>query len=254
LDIASLLGLAGSIAVLLWTMISGGGTEAFVELHPFIVVIIGSTTVTLTRFGLREFFSAIRSVPRVIFCPAFKPNEIIEEAVELADAARKGGLLSLEGKEIKNAFMKKGVQLLVDGHDPDVVRKILSKDMVLALERHMLAQKVFKMYSDVAPAMGMVGTLIGLVLMMGNMSDPKSIGPAMAVALLATLYGAVIANMFFMPMADKLELRSNEERLTKALVIDALAGIQAGQNPRVIEETLQGYLPTRKREKAEKAA
>lgn len=254
MDIATLVGLIGSVAVLIYLMLDGGGFSTFYNFHPVAVVFIGSFTVTFIRVGFKEFFGALRAAGGIFKSSSFKPEEFISQAVEIADAARKGGLLSLEGKEINNAFMKKGVQLLIDGHDHEIVKSMLSKEMTLTLERHMWAQKLFRAVADVAPAMGMIGTLIGLVLMMGNMSDPKSIGPAMSIALLATLYGAVLANMVCYPIADKLELRSNQERLAKALVIDALSGIQAGQNPRVIEENLKSYLPSRARDKADKAA
>ena len=147
--------------------------------------------------------------------------------------------------------LKKGIQMMVDGHEPDVVRQTLSTEMNLTLERHDIGQKIFKAIGDSAPAMGMIGTLIGLVQMLSAMDDPKTIGPSMAVALLTTLYGAMIANMFALPIADKLALRSGEERLVKSMIIDSLAGIQEGRNPRVIEELLKTYLPGSKRETKE---
>ena len=166
----------------------------------------------------------------------------------LADEARKGGLLSLEGKEVSSDFLQRGIQLLVDGHDPDVVKTLLSIDKNKAMERHATGAFIFSSMAEMAPAMGMIGTLIGLVAMLANMDDPKSIGPAMAVALLTTLYGAVIANAMCGPMADKLKLRAAEEGMIKSLVIDALLAIQGGQNPRVIDSMLRNYLPEGKRE------
>ena len=137
--------------------------------------------------------------------------------------------------------------MLVDGHDADVVRSVMEKDIELTAERHVTAIKVFRALADLGPAMGMIGTLVGLVAMLANMSDPKSIGPAMAVALLTTLYGAILANMVAIPIADKLELRSGEEKLCRALILDAIMGIQDGQNPRVIQSMLQNYLNQSKR-------
>ena len=144
--------------------------------------------------------------------------------------------------------MQRGIQLLVDGHDPDVVRSLLNKEAALTIERHDLGARTFKALGDVSPAMGMIGTLVGLVQMLSNMSDPKSIGPAMAVALLTTLYGAIIATVIALPIADKLERRKDEEALNRSLIIDGLLSIQAGQNPRVIEQALRNYLPEKKRE------
>jgi chemotaxis protein MotA len=246
-DIATLLGLLGGISIVVASMAMGGNGGVFVNVPSLLIVFGGSIFIVLSKFGLGQFFAALKTAAKAFFFKKFSAPECIEEAVKIADAARKGGLLSLEGVQIENDFMKKGVQLLIDGHEPDVIKAMLYKDMNLTFERHIWGQKVFRALGDVAPAMGMIGTLVGLVLMLSTMDDPKTIGPSMAVALLTTLYGAMIANMFAMPIADKLELRSSEEKTAKALVIDALLGIQAGQNPRVIEEALKNYLPSNKR-------
>jgi chemotaxis protein MotA len=162
--------------------------------------------------------------------------------------ARQGGLLALEDAEVRDDFMKAGLGLLIDGHPADVVRSMLSKDLHQTLQRHADGQDIFKAIGDVGPAMGMIGTLIGLVQMLASMDDPKQIGPAMAIALLTTLYGAILANMVALPIADKLSLRSREENVRKSLIIDALLSIQSGQNPRVIENMLETYLPRSKRQ------
>ncbi len=140
------------------------------------------------------------------------------------------------------------MQLLVDGHDVEMVRTLLSKELRQTIERHEWGAKIFKALGDVGPAMGMIGTLVGLVAMLGNMDDPKKIGPAMGVALLTTLYGAVLANMIALPIADKLALRRVEEGRVKSMIIDALLAIQAGQNPRVVRSMLMTYLPDSKRD------
>ena len=161
-------------------------------------------------------------------------------------------MLALENVEIKNDFLKQGVQYLVDGIEPELVEEMLYKDMTLSLERHQNGQQIFKSIGDVGPAMGMIGTLIGLVQMLSNLGDPSSLGPAMAVAMLTTLYGAILANMVALPIADKLELRSKEEMMLKSLIIDALLGIQKGQNPRLIQDLLKTYLPVKKRDMSDK--
>lgn len=247
MDFATIIGLLGAFIIVGVSMASGGDISTFVNVPSVLIVFGGSLMVVLSKFGLKQFLGAVKVAVRAFLFKKFNPQECIDEAVEIARAARKGGLLSLEGMEIKNDFMQKGVQLLIDGHEPDVVKMMMVKDMNLTFERHIWGQKVFRAIGDVAPAMGMIGTLVGLVMMLSAMDDPKSIGPSMAVALLTTLYGAMIATMFALPIADKLELRSTEERISKALVIDALLGIQAGQNPRVIEETLMQYMPSTKR-------
>ena len=187
--------------------------------------------------GLKAFFYKVDD-----------PKQLIEEAVALADVARKNGLLALEGQEISNEFMKKGIGLCVDGHDPALVQRMLNKEIDQTIERHETGIGMFKNMATVAPAMGMIGTLIGLVQMLANMSDPASIGPAMAVALLTTLYGAVIANAFAQPMAIKLIRASALERTNKSLILETISGIQEGMNPKVLEQLLASYLPSNKRE------
>lgn len=247
MDLATLIGLLGAFGIVVTSMVMGGGGGAFMDAPSIMIVAIGSIMVVMMKFGMKQFFQAFKTAVKAFIFTKVNPQECIEEAVAIATAARKGGLLSLENMEIKNEFMKKGVQLLIDGHEPEIVKMMLVKDMNLTFDRHITGQKVFRALGDVAPAMGMIGTLVGLVLMLSSMEDPKTIGPAMAVALLTTLYGAMIANMLANPLADKLELRSLEEKNSKALIIDALLGIQSGQNPRVIEETLMQYLPSSKR-------
>jgi chemotaxis protein MotA len=185
---------------------------------------------------------------------ASSPESLIEEAVELAKIARKEGMLALESKEIKHPFLEKGIGLCIDGHPTEVVQEMLSKDINLTIERHDIGVQFFKGIGDSAPAMGMIGTLIGLVQMLANMDDPKSIGPAMAIALLTTLYGAVIANAFALPIAEKLKLISKEERLNKHLVLESISSIQAGVNPRVLEQMLLNFLPESKRQLVEQPA
>ena len=243
MDLATLVGLLGAFGIVSYAMLSGGSLDMFVNVPSLLIVMVGSLFVVLMKFTLGQFLGAVKVAVKAFSFKLTTPQELIEEVVALADEARKGGLLSLEGKEVSNNFLDKGIQLLVDGHDADVVRTILWKDMKYTQERHEWGAKIFGALGDVAPAMGMIGTLVGLVAMLSNMDDPKSIGPAMAVALLTTLYGAMFANMIALPMADKLELRRAEEGRVKSMVIDALLAIQAGQNPRIIDSMLKTYLP-----------
>jgi chemotaxis protein MotA len=248
MDLATLIGLIGAFAIVIYAMVLGGDVTLFLNVPSALIVLVGSTFTVMMKFGLSQFIGALKVVVKAFKFKLDPPQELIAEVVELADLARKGGLLSLEGREVGNSFLAGGIQLLVDGHDPDVVRTLLSKDQKQGQERHAWGAKIFESLADVAPAMGMIGTLIGLVGMLANMNDPKTIGPAMAVALLTTLYGAMLATMFAGPMADKLNLRSTEEGRMKSLVIDALLAIQSGQNPRVIEAMLKAYLPESERD------
>ncbi|MBV1881798.1 MAG: flagellar motor protein PomA [Pseudomonadales bacterium] len=247
MDLATLIGMLGAFGIVLSAMILGGSALIFVNVPSMLIVIGGSAFVVLMKFTLGQFLGALSIAGKSFKFKSDEPLELIELVTELADAARKGGLLSLEGKEVGNDFLQKGISLLVDGHDPEVVRAVLNKDMKQAVNRHEWGAKIFSAIGDVGPAMGMIGTLIGLVQMLSAMDDPKSIGPAMAVALLTTLYGAMMATMIALPIADKLTLRAEEESRIKSMIIDAITAIQAGQNPRVIQSMLQTYIPESKR-------
>jgi len=253
-DLATLIGLVGVLATVGSAIFLGGSPEAFVNGPAIIIVFVGTMLVVLMKFSLGQFLSAAKIALKAFIFKVPGSEELIAKSVELANSARSSGLLALEEAEVPDEFFKKAINLVVDGHDPEVVRSILHKDLDLTLQRHKDGQNIFKAMGDVAPAMGMIGTLIGLVQMLTVMDDPKQIGPAMAVALLTTLYGAMLANMFAIPIADKLVLRSTDEKLAKALIIDAVMAIQDGQNPRVIQDMLKNYLPKSKRVEEEQAA
>ncbi len=248
MDLATLVGLIGALALIIISMLMSGELGMFVNAPSVVIVVGGTIFACMMKYSLSQYLGAIKVAGKSFKTKLPDPNELIEEVVALADEARKGGLLSLEGKEVSSDFLQRGIQLLVDGHDPDVVKSLLSKDKQQAVERHSSGASIFAAMTDMAPAMGMIGTLIGLVAMLANMDDPKAIGPAMAVALLTTLYGAIIANALTGPISDKLKLRAAEEAMIKSLVIDALLAIQGGQNPRVIDSMLRAYLPEGKRD------
>lgn len=247
MDLATLIGVIGALGAIVAAILMGGEFIMFVNTPGLMIVVGGTFAVTLMKFPLGLTMSAFGIALKAFIHKAQNPSKIIEQSIELANVARKEGLLGLENVEVENEFLKKGIQLVVDGNAPELVQKMLSKEVSLAIERNETGLNVFKAIGDVAPAMGMIGTLIGLVQMMSNMSDPKSIGPAMAVALLTTLYGAVIANTIALPIADKLSHRSNEERLNKSMILESIGAIQEGLNPRMIEGLLNVYLPDSKK-------
>lgn len=251
MDLATLVGILGAFAIVLVAMMLGGSVLIFVNIPSLLVVFGGTLFAVLMKFTLGQFLGAIGIAAKAFKFKTVTPEDLTKEVVELADIARKGGLLSLEGKEVSHDFLQQGITLLVDGHDPEVVRSLMSKEIRQAEDRHSWGAKIFSAIGDVGPAMGMIGTLIGLVQMLSAMDDPKAIGPAMAVALLTTLYGAMLANMIALPIADKLTLRADEESRIQNMIIDAIVGIQAGQNPRVIQNVLQAYLPNSKRPKGD---
>ncbi len=251
MDLATLVGMLGGIGFIVMAMILGGDLSMFVDVPSVLIVFCGSLFVVMSQFTLGQFFGAGKIAGKAFMFKIDTPEDLIEKVVEMADAARKGGFLALEEAEIANPFMQKGVDMLVDGHDIDVVRETLAKDISMTTERHEFGVSIFKGLGDVAPAMGMIGTLIGLVAMLSNMDDPKAIGPAMAVALLTTLYGAFLANVICLPIAAKLSNRLNEEKLNQSLILDGIVGIADGQTPRVIEGILKNYLAASKRGAAE---
>jgi chemotaxis protein MotA len=242
-DLATLLGLFIALGFITGAIVSGGSLMLFINPPSLLIVVGGSVAVVLMQFNLSQFFGAFRVAAKAFTHKPIDAADLIEQAVMLANVARKEGMMALESQQIDNPFLHKGIQLCVDGHPPDLVRKMLNKDISLTIQRHETGQKIFTALGSIAPAMGMIGTLIGLIQMLANMDDPKSIGPAMAIALLTTLYGAIIANTFALPLADKLALRSEEERTNRTLILETISGIQEGMNPRVLEELLKAFLP-----------
>jgi chemotaxis protein MotA len=246
-DLATLIGMLGAIGFVVMAMVMGGDISMFINVPAILIVFGGTLFVVLSQVTLGQFFGAGKIGGKAFLFKIEAPDDLIQKIVEMADAARKGGFLALEEAEIENEFMQKGVDMLVDGHDVEVVRDTLAKDITMTTERHEFGAKIYKGMGEVAPAMGMIGTLIGLVAMLSNMDDPKAIGPAMAVALLTTLYGAFFANIICLPMAVKLTNRAEEEKLNQSLVLDGIVGIADGQNPRVIQGILKNYLAASKR-------
>lgn len=252
MDLATLIGLIGTSGCIVFAVMIGGSFGMFINVPSILIVFGGTLMATFIKFPASHTLSAFKIALKAFFHKSESQTDLIKKGIELANIARKEGLLGLENIEITNEFLSKGIQLAVDGNDPQFVRKLLSTDINQAIERHDLGKKIFSGMGETAPAMGMIGTLIGLVQMMSNMSDPNSIGPAMAVALLTTLYGAIIANAAALPIAEKLSNRSNEERINKELILETVSGIQHGMSPTVLEELLKAFLPGNQREAEEK--
>ncbi|MDC8454353.1 flagellar motor protein PomA [Marinobacter sp. DS40M6] len=253
MDFATLIGLVGAILLIASAVILGVSPDVFINPPSILIVVGGTMLVVLAKFSLSQFFSAFKVAARVFKFRLPDTRESIDELIEVANIARKEGVLGLEDREIGSPFLGQGIQMLVDGQNAETIKHLLSKERLLTLDHNRSGAKVFTAMADVAPAMGMIGTLIGLVQMLSNMEDPKSIGPAMAVALLTTLYGAMIATMIATPIADKLSLRMTEEARLQSLYIDALVAIKEGTNPRVIEQMLSSYLTPKEREKNSEA-
>ncbi len=254
MDIASLIGLIGTLGMIAGAMISSGGIGAFIDTPSMLIVIGGTFFAVMYRSTLPMFLASFGALAKVFMPGAKKHDELVTRITELAGIARKDGMMALEGQEVPDKFFEKGLQMLVDGADETKLTDQLNKEVKAMKGRHEDMTGVFQAWVDLAPAMGMIGTLIGLVAMLGNMADPKAIGPAMAVALLTTLYGAMIANCVFMPIVTKLEGYSAHELLYREMVVMGLKYISRGESPRNITDQLVALMPPKIQAQLEEAA
>ena len=253
MDIATIIGLLGSFGLIV-SAIGFDSMGQFVDTPSILIVVAGSIMVVMFRSSLGEFLGAIAVMGKTFKNKLDKPEDLIRRLVELADIARKDGMIALEGQDIPNPFLAKGIGMLVDGTDPDLIKKSLSKDIQAMRNRHKGGADIFSAWGEIAPAMGMIGTLIGLVQMLANMGDPKSIGPAMAVALLTTMYGAILANVICLPVSQKLRNQSDLETANCELIIEGVLFIQGGGNPRIMADLLASFLSPKVRAKLQSAS
>ncbi len=248
MDITTVLGLIIGIVVVTLAILTGSDLWIFLNLPGFLIVIGGTFAATLIKFPLSGMFVAFTVGIKAAFVNEHdNPRELIDLSIRLTKRARKSGLLSLEKIKVANSFFKKGIQLCVDGRDAEFIRKMLTKEMDMAIMRQEVGEKVFAAIGDSALAFGMFGTLVGLVQMLSTMSDPTSIGRAMAVALLTTLYGVLIAHLIALPISEKLRAKSLLERENRLLIIEGIVQIHDRQNPTVLVELLEAYLPEKQR-------
>ncbi|MEW6073124.1 MAG: MotA/TolQ/ExbB proton channel family protein [Planctomycetota bacterium] len=229
-----------------------GGTELSIFLDiPSVVLVFGGTfAVILINFPLPVVKGLVKVILRTLLFKLTSPAQEIERIIEYANLARKEGLLALEGKlkEVDDAFFAKGIQLVIDGFPAETVRDIMELEAEWQRQRHVTGKKMLDSLGAYAPAFGMIGTLVGLVQMLRNLSDPSSIGAGMATALLTTLYGALAANLVCLPLAGKLEIRANEEGLLRDLMIEGIVAIQSGEGPQLIKEKLKSFVAPAERE------
>jgi chemotaxis protein MotA len=245
LDIGTIGGVVVGLALIIWGILSGGsGLDAFIDPGSVIIVVGGTFSAAFVAFPMGKILGIGGIIGKAIGNPPNNAGEIINKVIELANVARREGLLALEEAvdQVNDDFLKKGVMLIVDGTDPELVKSILETELSYISSRHAEGKGVFDSLGSLAPAFGMIGTLIGLVAMLKSLDDPSAIGPSMAVALLTTFYGSVMANLFFIPIAKKLDMKSSEEMLIREIMIEGLLSIQAGENPRIIEEKLKAFL------------
>ena len=245
MDISSAIGLLLGFGFIIGGIVTSGEITSFWDLPSVIIVLGGTIASTLASFPMKNFLNTGKIIKKAFFYKKTSPDEVIVEIIQLANIARKEGLLSLEeyAEKLDDDFLKKGIMLIVDGTDPDLVRNIMETELIFLEERHSEGQSIFETMGTYAPAFGMIGTLIGLINMLKVLDDPNAIGPSMSVALVTTFYGSMLANVVFLPLAQKLKIRSNSEILVKELMVEGLLSIQAGENPRIIEEKLKTFIP-----------
>ena len=244
MDIASIIGVISGFGFVAVTILLGSSLLLFWNLPSVMVVVGGTLAATLITFPLSDFLKIVVNGLKVFMFSIEKPEDIINSLVELSNKARKGGLLSIEG-DIKNTndpYLSTALQMTVDGIKTADIAAVMQKKMQVTEEGHKLGYSIFDAMGTYAPAFGMVGTLIGLVQMLANLDDPSTIGPKMAVAMITTFYGAVLANLLFIPMSEKLKLRSGEEIQNMTIIFEGVISIREGEHPRLMEDKLNVYL------------
>ncbi len=247
MDLATLIGLLLGFGLVGFSVFSSAGPYAvvFMNVPSFMIVIGGAIASVMIASPLARFLKTGKFFSKALMHKEQSAQKLINDMVSYAEVARRDGILSLEGviKDADDPFIVQGIQMAVDGTDPELIEAIMNNELEAIAERHSHGKSVFDLMGKYAPAYGMIGTLIGLVVMLMNMDDPSAIGPAMAVALITTLYGSMFANMFALPIADKLGTRDEEELMLKTIIIKGVMSIQSGDNPRIVEQKLKTFLP-----------
>lgn len=250
MDIATIIGLVVGSGLILAAM--GSNVSSFIDVPSMFIVIGGGIAATMISLPLKSLMGFPKVVRNAFFAKKESLLELVTDMVKYGEIARRDGILALEGimEQITDPFLNRGIQLAVDGNDPEVISETLATEIDSVEERHANGKKMLDLLGKYAPAFGMIGTLVGLILMLQNLSDPSSIAPNMAIALLTTLYGALLANLVALPLADKLEKRNVDEILRMTVVKEGVIAIQSGDNPKVVEQKLSIFLPPSERQAA----
>lgn len=257
MDLASIIGLIACLCLVIYAIVTGddgvAAIQHFLHAPSAIITFGGAFCCVMASYNMSDFLNGLKSIKLIFKVPTVNTPQIIQKIIELSNVARKEGLLSLEeaAADLDDAFLKKGILLIVDGTDPELVRAILETELSSIDGRHKSKIGFWQDVASMGPAWGMIGTLIGLIMMLQKLSDPSSIGPSMAIALITTLYGSLLANWIATPVATKLKNNNDEEAMVKEIMIEGLLSIQAGENPRVIEEKLKSFLAPKDRVSAD---
>lgn len=244
MDIASVIGVVSGMGFVLGTILLGGSIMMFVNIPSILIVMGGTLSASLVGYPLSDFLSVFKTGMKIFMFKIEPPEDIITNLVEISNKARKGGLLSIESdiQSTSNPYLAQALQMTVDGVKTADIAAIMQKKMALTKKTLDTGANIFKSMGAYAPAFGMIGTLIGLVQMLANLDDPSSIGPKMAVAMITTFYGAVLANLFFIPMGDKLTGRNEEEIQNMNIIFEGIISIREGEHPKLMEDKLNIYL------------
>jgi chemotaxis protein MotA len=254
MDISSIIGVVSGMGFVLGTILLGGSIMMFVNIPSILIVMGGTMAASMVAYPLGDFLSVFKTSVKIFMFKLQPPDEIINNLVEISNKARKGGLLSIEG-DIQNAgdpYLSQALQMTVDGVKTADIAAIMQKKMALTKKNLDVGANIFGSMGSFAPAFGMIGTLIGLVQMLAGLDDPSSIGPKMAVAMITTFYGSVLANLFFIPMSDKLAGRNEEEITNMNIIFEGIISIREGEHPKLMEDKLNIYLGDTKKSKEEK--
>jgi chemotaxis protein MotA len=256
MDLATAVGLVAGVGTLIaLIMIDGGNFLLYWDKHAAIVIFGGSIAVTMIRFPFSTIAHGLPMGLKFVFqMRKMYPRDLIEEITRVAEVVRKSGPIALENVQVDDPFLAQGIRYIADGYDAEFIRGALERDRDMFLTHLDEGQKIYRAVGDCAPAWGMIGTLIGMVNMFANMEDPSKLGPFMAVALLATLYGALVGNLIALPIADKLHVKLEEEEISRTLIIDGILQIRDAKSPAVVKEMLLSYLPHHVREEIAAAA
>ena len=250
MDLATIIGVLVAFGLVLMGIVAGGPLTLFVNIPSLLITIGGTFGIIFINYPLKDVFSVFGVIRNVFFTQHREAQGLIPTFVDFASRARREGILALESaaEDLGDPFFRQGLELVIDGLEPQAIREILETEIEHIEQRHIRGADILNSMGTFAPAMGMVGTLIGLVQMLQSMSDPSTIGPAMAVAIITTFYGAIMANLIALPMAGKLTMRSREEVLEKGMIIEGIMSISAGDNPRIVERKLHSFLAPALRE------
>jgi len=255
MDLATIIGIVSGLALIAYNIISGGNVDIFIHVPSIMIVLGGATASTLVNFPLDEVVGVVKVVKNAFKARDSKEMDVIRQFIELAKRARREGILAIDKElgNISHEFMRVGLEMAVDGTEPETIRNVMETELTYLTERHKRGQQIFTSLGTYAPAFGMIGTLIGLIAMLKSLDDPANIGSGMAVALITTFYGAFTANLVFLPLAGKLRNRSDQEVVYKQMIIEGVLAIQLGEHPKNIKTRLLNFVPPnlRKEEKLE---